>query len=82
MRKELIRRGQGVVRANIGQKDLSNVPVIIPPINEQKAIASLLKIWDTAIEKTKALAEQYRAQKRGLMQKLLTGKWRIQTGDN
>ncbi len=37
---------------------------------------------DTAIEKTKALAEQYRIQKRGLMQKLLTGKWRIQSGDN
>ena len=55
VREELIRRGQGVVRANIGQKDLSSVPVIIPPVNEQKAIASLLETWDTAIEKTEAL---------------------------
>ena len=39
VRKELIRRGQGAVRANIGQK----------------AIASLLETWDTAIEKTEAL---------------------------
>ena len=31
VRRELIRRGQGVVRSNIGQKDLSNVPVVIPP---------------------------------------------------
>ena len=42
-------------------------------MDEQKAIASLLETWDTAIEKTEALAEQYRTQKRGLMQKLLMG---------
>ena len=55
VRRELIRRGQGAVRANIGQKDLSKIPIVIPPVNEQRAIASLLKKWDTAIEKTEAL---------------------------
>ena len=55
VRRELIRRGQGAVRANIGQKDLSKIPIVIPPVNEQKAIASLLEKWDTAIEKTEAL---------------------------
>ena len=57
VRRELIRRGQGAVRANIGQKDLSKIPMVIPPVNEQKAIASLLEKWDTAIEKTEALIE-------------------------
>lgn len=71
VRKELIRRGQGVVRANIGQKDLSNVPVIIPPINEQKAIASLLETWDTAIEKTEALIAAKEKQFKWLLKTLI-----------
>ena len=72
VRKELIRRGQGVVRANIGQKDLSNVPVIIPPINEQKAIASLLKTWDTAIEKAEALIAAKEKQFKWLLKTLIS----------
>ena len=77
VRRELIRRGQGAVRANIGQKDLSKIPVVIPPVNEQKAIASLLNKSQGEIDLLKSLTEQYRTQKRGLMQKLLTGRWRV-----
>ena len=77
VRRELIRRGQGAVRANIGQKDLSKIPVVIPPVNEQKVIASLLNKSQGEIDLLKQLTEQYRTQKRGLMQKLLTGKWRV-----
>ena len=73
----MIRRGQGAVRANIGQKDLSKIPVVIPPVNEQKVIASLLNKSQGEIDLLKQLTEQYRTQKRGLMQKLLTGKWRV-----
>ena len=72
VRKELIRRGQGAVRANIGQKDLSSVPVIIPPINEQKAIASLLETWDTAIEKTEALIAAKEKQFKWLLRTLIS----------
>ena len=55
IRKEMIRRCQGVVRANIGQKDLNKISIHIPPKFEQKAIANILQTWDTAIEKTEAL---------------------------
>ncbi len=55
IRKEMIRRCQGAVRANIGQKDLSKIPIVIPPHHEQKTIADLLSTWDVAIEKTEAL---------------------------
>ena len=55
IRREMIRRSQGVVRANIGQKDLNKVPILIPPIKEQKEIAYSLLLWDNAIEKTEAL---------------------------
>ncbi len=55
IRREMIRRSQGVVRANIGQKDLNKVPILIPPKDEQNKIASVLTLWDNAIEKTEAL---------------------------
>jgi type I restriction enzyme S subunit len=55
VRKEIIRRGQGAVRANIGQNDLSKVSMMLPPLPEQKAIADLLSTWDEAIENTEKL---------------------------
>ena len=45
IRKEMIRRCQGAVRANIGQKDLSKVPIIIPLIEDQKLISTILDEW-------------------------------------
>ena len=63
----------------INSSDIPKFEICIPSLPEQKAIASLLETWETAIEKTKQLVEQYRIQKRGLMQKLLTGKWRMKT---
>ena len=72
VRRELIRRGQGAVRANIGQKDLSKIPVIIPPVNEQKTIASLLKKWDTVIEKTEAMIDAKEKRFKWLMKVLIS----------
>ena len=54
-RKEMIKRSQGAVRANIGQKDLNKIPILIPPKREQEKIAQILSECDTAIEKTEAL---------------------------
>ena len=72
VRRELIRRGQGAVRANIGQKDLSKIPLVIPPVNEQKAIASLLEKWDTAIEKIEALIEAKEKRFKWLLKTLIS----------
>jgi len=49
----------------------------IPPLTEQKCIAKILKMTQQEIDTLKKIAEKYRIQKRGLMQKLLTGEWRI-----
>ena len=68
----MIRRGQGAVRANIGQKDLSKIPIVIPPVNEQKAIASLLEKWDTAIEKTETLIEAKEKRFKWLLKTLIS----------
>ena len=45
--------------------------------SKQKRIVNLLDTSKKEIDVLKQLDEQYRIQKRGLMQKLLTGKWRI-----
>ncbi len=50
---------------------------MLPPIEKQKQIAVLLKDVQNEIEILKKMAEEYRIQKRGLMQKLLTGQWRV-----
>ena len=68
---------QGATRFNISKNQLMKTAVLLPPLPEQKTIASLLETWDTDIEKTRALAKAYHTQKRGLMQKLLIGKWRV-----
>lgn len=49
----------------------------IPPIAEQRRIAEILSTWDRAIETTERLIANSEAQKKALMQKLLTGKKRL-----
>jgi len=50
----------------------------LPPINEQKRIAEILSTWDQVIVNTERLIANSRAQKKSLMQKLLTCEKRIQ----
>src|SRR5690625_4223486 len=79
VRRQIIQRGQGAVRSNIGQKDLATVKIILPPLPEQKAIADCLSTWDRGIEKLTALIDAKKEQKKGLMQKLLTGSLRLRS---
>ena len=49
----------------------------LPPLPEQKKIADILSTWDKALETTEKLLANAEAQKRALMQQLLTGKRRL-----
>ena len=51
--------------------------VKLPLLTEQKRISEILNTAKKEINMLRELADQYRTQKRGLMQKLLTGKWRV-----
>ena len=51
--------------------------VILPPLEEQKAIAEILSTIDKTIEKVQEDIERTEKLKKGLMQKLLTGEIRI-----
>ncbi|MGM3173933.1 restriction endonuclease subunit S [Dickeya lacustris] len=76
-RRQAIKLGQGAIRANIGQKDLSKVSILIPIIGEQKKIAEILSTWDKAITTTEQLLNNSQQQKKALMQQLVTGKKRF-----
>ena len=56
---------------------IKNINIPLPPYNEQIAIANVLQLWDTAIEKQSELIEKLKLRKRALMQQLLTGKKRL-----
>lgn len=62
---------------NITKKDIESFKIIVPPLPEQEKIAGILGTWDEAIEKLSNLIEQKKLLKKGLMQKLLTGKVRL-----
>lgn len=61
----------------IDQDGLGQLKVLLPPLAEQEKIAEILGTWDEAIEKLSSLIEQKKLLKKGLMQKLLTGKVRL-----
>lgn len=61
----------------ISREDVLHTPLLIPPIDEQKAIAQILSTWDQAISATEKLLENSQQQKKALMQQLLTGKKRL-----
>jgi len=63
--------------ASINSTQLKEFPVLIPPISEQQKIARILSTWDKAIETVEKLIKNSKAQKKALMQQLLTGKRRL-----
>ena len=63
----------------MSKKDFIKLKVNVPSYEEQKAISNVLNKADQEIEKQEKYLEQLQAQKKGLMQQLLTGKIRINT---
>jgi type I restriction enzyme S subunit len=67
-------------RGSLRWKEFAKLPIPLPPIEEQKQIAAILTTARQEIYLLKKQAEAYRKQKRGLMQRLLTGEWRVKMG--
>lgn len=61
----------------INSNDFSILKVPYPTIQEQQAIASILNQGQKEIDFYKDLLDQYKQQKKGMMQQLLTGKVRV-----
>ena len=56
---------------------LLKLKVPVPPLPEQRKIADILCTWDEALEKLDTLIAAKERRKKGLMQRLLTGKRRM-----
>jgi type I restriction enzyme S subunit len=69
--------GSGGVRVRIYYDDFADFEVALPPIEEQRNISSILDTADREISLLRLQRDALERQKRGLMQKLLTGEWRV-----
>ncbi len=67
----------GATINSINSSELKEFKIPLPPLPEQRAIANILSTWDTAIQSTQALIAKKEAEKKWLMQNLLTGKKRL-----
>lgn len=67
----------GTAQPKLNKEVCRSIPIKLPPLPEQKAIAKVLSTWDEAITKTQKLITQKQQQKKWLMQMLLTGKKRL-----
>lgn len=56
---------------------VSQYPFPLPSLDEQKEITEFLDLLAEEIRLFQCLKDRWQLQKRGLMQKLLTGKWRV-----
>lgn len=62
---------------SLSKKTIETIDVLIPPLPEQQKIAAILSKWDELIDTQTQLIAAKEKQKKGLMQKLLTGKKRF-----
>jgi type I restriction enzyme S subunit len=69
--------GSGSVRQRTYYDDLAALKLPLPQLDEQKAIAAVLNTARADLAATEREIEAVTLQKRGLMQKLLTGEWRV-----
>lgn len=76
-RQRIKNSAQGSVRETVSFKDLGAIDIPLPAMDVQKDVTYKLNLAQKEISLLKNTLEQYRSQKRGLMQKLLTGEWQV-----
>jgi type I restriction enzyme, S subunit len=68
---------QGGNQENLSSELVKGLVLPLPSLPEQKKLAAILSAWDEAIEQMRRVVEAKKRRKKGLMQKLLTGKKRL-----
>lgn len=64
-------------RGSLRWSEFSRLPFPVPPLDEQEAITDILRTSQHELDALTDEIEAVSRQKRGLMQKLLTGEWRV-----
>lgn len=77
VRQQKSSRGQGDAVVHIGANSLAAIKVGLPSMEEQTAIAAVLKDMDTELAALDARLAKARQIKQGMMQELLTGRIRL-----
>lgn len=76
--KEKIKlQGQSGTQSNLNAQMVKDFRLPLPSIKEQNRIVMHLEICKQEMQLLTFLANKYKTQKRGLMQKLLNGQWRV-----
>jgi type I restriction enzyme S subunit len=70
----------GTAQPKLNRDKCGIIPIVKPPLEEQKLIAQALSDVDAVISTTEKLVAKKKALKQGTMQTLLSGKMRIQNG--
>ncbi len=70
--------GSSASMVKINKGTVEKTPIHLPPLSEQKKIAQILTTWERAIAIAGKLLENSLHQKKAMIQKLLTGKQRLQ----
>jgi type I restriction enzyme, S subunit len=70
----------GSTMMHLTKAGMEKNPMVLPPIEEQVRIAEVLSSVDSKIELLTTRLSHIQTLKRGLMQKLLTGEWRVKVG--
>lgn len=65
-------RGTNVRRNRIAREDFLRIPIVLPPIPEQRKIAAILSAVDKVIEKTEAIVESVLTIKKAMIRELLS----------
>ena len=74
---ELKKRANVTAQPGVYLGELEKMRIPLLRLEEQKRIADLLDKFDQEIRILRELKNSYQRQKQGLMQKLLTGEWRV-----
>ena len=77
MKREWLRLQAGSVLPDIYMPVFKKLKILLPPLEEQKAIAAIGMAFDERILAEQRYLEQLRAAKRGLAQALLSGRIRV-----
>ena len=77
VRSQIVSNATYTTRALTNGKVLSSVKILIPPLAEQRAIATALSDMDSLLDSLDALIAKKRTVKQATMQQLLTGRTRM-----
>lgn len=72
-----LRFNNGVSQTNLRTAQVFNCPILVPPMEKQKEISEIISNLDDEIKLLTTKKKLFIQQKKGLMQRLLTGKVRV-----